>query len=171
MSSNNGFTPLWSDEDIKRWFGIYQEKAEEATYNFLVQSGERFIGLARKIHTYDDHTGNLRSSIGYVIAKEGSVIIENFEESPNGTDKKKGMETAKQLAKQIAGEYPTGLVLICLAGMQYASYVEAGGKLKRKGKVIGKRGAKDVITGSATILESEMRKGIEAVFKNMGNGR
>ena len=54
---------------------------------FLQAGGEKFIEVARRSGSYKDQTGNLRSSIGYIIAKDGEVVTENFKEGDKGTDK------------------------------------------------------------------------------------
>lgn len=77
------------------------------------------VNKARNDGSYKDQTGNLRSSIGYVILREG-IIIEG-----SGFDKNEGGEKGDVYIKGIAAGYPHGIVLIVVAGMNYASYVEA----------------------------------------------
>ena len=94
----SGMTPLFSGDDVKRWFDHFQDRAEEKILKLLMAGGEKFVAIARKSGSYKDQTGNLRSSIGYVIAKDGEVIISNFKESNKGSDKSTGKETSHCLS-------------------------------------------------------------------------
>ena len=154
--SDSTFTPLFSDDEIDRWFDIFQEEAEEQIFIRLAAAGETFVGYARSLHTYDDHSGNLRSSIGYIIVRDGENVIENFEESERGTDKSTGISAGRQLAHTIALSYPSGLILIGVAGMQYAAAVEANGY--------------DVVTGACSQAEAYLTKAVQSVFKQYNNG-
>ncbi len=69
-----------------------------------------------------DHTGNLRNSIGYILMYDGKRFGENFEEVGDG---KEGMQKAKDFADELSRQYPSGIVLIIVAGMEYAAYVES----------------------------------------------
>ena len=86
--------------------------------------GEEFVNKARSINTYLDDTGNLRSSIGYVIAKNGRVIKRNYKQVGDGN---KGVTMGLNLADKAAAEHSDGIVLIVTAGMEYGLYVEAMG--------------------------------------------
>ncbi len=68
-----------------------------------------------------DQTGNLRNSIGYVLMYDGKKYSENFEET---TDGKEGLQKGREFAYELAKRYPSGIVLVIVAGMEYASYVE-----------------------------------------------
>jgi len=90
--------------------------------------GEQFVNNARNLRTYEDQTGDLRSSLGYIIAKDGQAVQENMQGNPNG------QAHAKQVAEEVLKESKKGFVLIVVAGMEYAAAVESKGY--------------DVITGS-----------------------
>ena len=77
---------MWSDREVGRWFDYYVDRAEERIYKLLQRAGEEFVKIARKKGNYQNHTGNLRSSIGYVIIKDGDILTENHEQSTEGTD-------------------------------------------------------------------------------------
>lgn len=98
----SGMTPLFSGDDVERWFDHFQDRAEEKILKLLMAGGEKFVAIARKSGSYKDQTGNLRSSIGYVIAKDGEVIIGNFEESIKGSDKATGKEKGCRVAEDIS---------------------------------------------------------------------
>lgn len=89
----------------------------------LQQAGEDFVTSARSMGKsqggFGDVTGNLRSSIGYVIRRDGEVIHGDFK----GTSE--GVSAAKKAVDEV--EKNEGLQLIGVAGMDYASKVESKG--------------------------------------------
>ncbi|MBQ9546757.1 MAG: hypothetical protein IJU90_05675 [Bacteroidales bacterium] len=102
-----------------------EDKYLKACVLNLKYVGEQCIRDARLKGSYTDRTGNLRSSIGYVIAHRGNVLLESaFNTVNNGSDGTKG---GKNYAHQLAQQYSSGLVLIVVAGMNYASYVQRRG--------------------------------------------
>lgn len=70
-------TPLFTTEDIKKWGKIFEAQAKKKILLFLQAGGERFVKYARENGSYEDRTGNLRSSIGYIIVKNGDIVMEN----------------------------------------------------------------------------------------------
>ena len=103
--------------------------------------GERCVTEARKAGEYNDITGNLRSSIGYVVLVNGkthqygkpktfrgSVKVKNSKgrlvRSRGNEGVKEAQNVLEKLAKEFASKYPKGIVLIVSAGMKYAIYVE-----------------------------------------------
>ena len=73
-----------------------------------------------------DQTGNLRSSTGFVLVDDGKVIMQSgFETVKDGAEGSRiGLEFATSLSEKVE-QFRNGLVLIVVAGMEYASYVEA----------------------------------------------
>lgn len=70
-----------------------------------------------------DQTGNLRSSIGYIIVVNGEVVSEGgFNQVKGGAE---GVSEGKRFAKNIAKKFARGFALIVVAGMKYAACVEA----------------------------------------------
>jgi hypothetical protein len=170
--------PLFSNSDIDKWLKAFQEKAEQALILTLKNAGERFVKYARETGRYNDRTGNLRSSIGYIIVKDGTPVSVNFEAKSSpirpiteqhtqtladgtkqvrtrtvkvGGDGKEGVAKAERLANQLANEHNTGLVLIGVAGMEYAVWVEAMGL--------------DVITSSSLKTEEYLRESIRITLE------
>lgn len=98
----------------------------------LAYSGEMCIKQAREFGSYKDQTGNLRSSTGYVIVKNGQIIEgSGFNKVPPKKiypgDSYIGAEEVHSFAQKLASEFPRGIVLIVVAGMNYAAHVEAKG--------------------------------------------
>jgi len=130
--------------DVERWTERFTNRAEEKMLQALIYTGEYFVKLARENGAYTDITGNLRSSIGYVVVRDGEVIEDNFKLSEKGSDKTSGMAKSRRLAHELALTHNKGLVLIGLAGMDYAVHVE-----QIKGK--------DVISSSEKAAEKMLR--------------
>ena len=73
--------------------------------------------------SWNDQTGNLRSSIGYAIYNFGRIEIESaFNVVKDG---KEGSQVGKELVEELARLYADTYALVVLAGMEYASDVEA----------------------------------------------
>ena len=102
------------------------ERVNILTIRALSRLGEECVIEARvrsAEESWIDRSGNLRSSIGYVIASEGRIIkYSDFTVVKNGTE---GPEAGKTLAEEIARKYRSGYALVVVAGMNYAEYVEA----------------------------------------------
>ena len=98
-----------------------QAKKAIDTLNFV---GLKTVKAIREgeISNWKDDTGNLRSSIGYLVLSNGKVVGRNFALVNNRGEE--GLKRAKEFAQELAGQYPRGYVLIIVAGMDYASYVE-----------------------------------------------
>ena len=93
--------------------------------NNLKYVGEQAVNEARSNHRYRNQTGNLQSSIGYCVLEDGKVIFggqDSFEVVNNGTQ---GLKEGLAFIQRLISEHPSGLVLIVVAGMEYAAYVEA----------------------------------------------
>lgn len=73
---------------------------------------------------YNDQTGQLRSSVGYIIHRDGKIRHENFELAPYGTDKAPGIKAGRSLAlSQLRITQGWGVVMV--AGPEYASWLES----------------------------------------------
>lgn len=81
-------------------------------------SGEELEEMRHQPHqpNYIDDTGNLRQSIGYIVAKDGNVLFEDLKHAE-----------AERLAKNVLSSHKEGIVLIMVAGMEYAEEVQAKG--------------------------------------------
>jgi len=130
---NAQFRRLWTTGQVQNVFNRFEKAVEDKVIEGLKYLGEEFVGLARMNGNYMDRTGNLRSSVGYIILKNGRPIHENIQ-STNKDDDSNGVNTARQFSRTIANDYNLGYVLVVFAGMEYAYAVESKGY--------------DVITGS-----------------------
>lgn len=112
--------------DIKHFRKQMDQLAAEIdkdVFESLQQAGEDFVtgsrGMKKHEGGFGDVTGNLRSSIGYAIRRNGEIIFGNFD--GNST----GVAAAKRAIDEV--EKIQGLQLIGVAGMNYASEVESRG--------------------------------------------
>lgn len=103
----------------------YDKRVKQAAVDTLMYVGESCVTEARNNGRYQDQTGNLRSSIGYVVVDNGRIVhqgaSQKFMEGTQGETE--GIKYARQLAPEISN----GIALIVSAGMEYAVYVEARG--------------------------------------------
>lgn len=120
-------TPQFTPADIERMLQEKIAKYEEKIIRILRFVGEKCINEAREYGSYQDQTGNLRSSIGYIVLKDGKPIEKGgFAPTERGTKKgKDGQKEGEAFINKVISQYPKGFVLVVVAGMKYASYVEA----------------------------------------------
>lgn len=144
-----GLRPLFSARDIDRFYEKFTDKADGKMYDMLVFAGEEAVKRARDEGKYNDITGNLRSSIGYVILKGGRIIKENYEVRAGG---EKGEEAAQRLVKTLARQFNQGFGLIIVAGMDYAVFVE---NMENK----------DVLSGAVIGTEKYIRETLEDILE------
>lgn len=108
-------------------FYLHQfEQVRRNAIKVLKYVGEQCVNEMRNRGSYTDRTRNLRGSTGYIIVEDGRIIEQSsFTPVKNGTDE--GPHKGQSFAKELAGTYPKGLVLIVVAGMNYAAYVQDKG--------------------------------------------
>lgn len=128
--------------DIVKDLNTTQDRIIEACINTMRYVGEQCLTQARNYGNYQDITGNLRSSIGYAVLRAGKIVYQSSSKPYHGPkgDGSKGVSEGDALLKRLAGDYPSGIVLIVTAGMEYAVYVE---------EIHGK----DVLTSSSLLAE------------------
>lgn len=121
-----GITQNTPSAEIDDYIAQQVERITSALLYNLQYIGEQCLNAARETNSYKDQTGNLRSSLGYVIVCDGKIVFQsNFEIVKNGGD---GAKSGIQFAKEIVRQFPEGIVLLVVAGMSYASYVSATGR-------------------------------------------
>lgn len=111
---------------IRQSLNEARERIIEELIGQLDYIGLTAVKLAREQGAYNNITGNLRSSIGYTVLRDGRTVRYGAPAAaagPNG-DGAEGTAAGAALLRQLTAEYPEGLVLIVSAGMHYAVYVE-----------------------------------------------
>lgn len=127
--------------------------ADEEIIQTLAYLGEQCVKRIRDRsakESWYDQTGNLRSSIGYIILDDGNTIVDFGFDSSFGKPERKtkvefitkdgktvsftatqpgggqeGARKGQEYAKTLISQYSDGYALIVVAGMEYAEYVEA----------------------------------------------
>lgn len=139
-----GFKAAFTMNDVKAHMDKAKQGFEDSLLDEFRRTGEQFIADARSIRTYQDQTGNLRSSIGYTIFKDGQLVESSF---PGGDITGSG----STLANEVSRSYPKGVLLVVVAGMFYAQYVEAK--------------SYDVLTGSSYTAETNIKARVAKLFE------
>lgn len=165
-----GVVPQFSQKDLEAQFAKKLQARIDAYTQTLRFVGERFVVAVRtKINAdesyraamrkipkvngqlkvpiteatprYKDVDGPLTSSVGYLIQDQGKLLYSSFPGS--GTGKAVGEAAAAEMARM----HPSGMVLIVVAGMQYAAAVESLGY--------------DVLTGSSFVADRELEEALK----------
>lgn len=101
-------------------------KIQENVLKALSKLGDESVVRIRNRsanESWIDHTGNLRSSIGFAVYEQGSKYMESaFSQVLSGTD---GSVKGKKMINDLAKEYSRVYALVVVAGMEYAGEVEA----------------------------------------------
>lgn len=112
--------------EINAIFDTGTKQIDSVTIQALTNLGNECVTEARdrsQEESWFNQTGNLRSSVGYVVVAHGEIVkTSGFETVLSGSE---GSKTGKELAVRLAKNYSSGYVLIVVAGMYYAEYVEA----------------------------------------------
>ena len=131
------------------------ERIHQLTIRALSYLGEQCVSLARNRApelSWIDRSGNLRSSIGYIITHRGKIVkYSDFQQVKQGSE---GAKTGKDFAAQIAKQYSAEYVLVVVAGMNYAEYVEA-------------KDNKDVLATPELFAKKELPKMLEKLKKQV----
>nr|DAE61708.1 MAG TPA: hypothetical protein [Caudoviricetes sp.] len=135
--------PLILERQLKR-------VEESIVFNFLV-IGENCVIHARDNGKYKDQTGNLRNSIGYVIAYEGEILEWGFKYS-SGISNKGEFLAKYKINEMLTGD--TGYSLVIVAGMSYARKVENRGK--------------NVLSATEGYLKKEVRTKMKRILSKAG---
>lgn len=102
------------------------DRVERLIIRALSYLGEQCVTRVRNRggeKSWYDQSGNLRSSVGYVIAHNGSIVqYSDFNQVKQGSE---GVKVGKDLAEEIVKRYLNDYVLVIVAGMNYAEKVEA----------------------------------------------
>lgn len=154
-----GIKPRFTKEDIRKAIRTDWARIERGILDIISYVGEEFVlnvrnGIAIDAGAYPkgdymDDTGNLRGSVAYFILKDGMVVKANAEGSSEG-------QSAAQAMLNEVTKLKSGYQLIGVAGMEYASYLEAMGY--------------NVITSQSELALIDLEKQIKAYAKRKGVG-
>lgn len=130
MSKNKGvIVPKLTAKQISKLFTDKVEELEQRTIYYLTYLGEKCLREMRQNYTYIDDTGNLTSSMGYIVCHYGAVVggsgfnPGSGKHGVNGTDGD-GTIKGKAFIESLRSNYSSvAYILIVVAGMEYASYV------------------------------------------------
>jgi hypothetical protein len=113
-------------QKVKKTLAVKSQALHEHIISQFTYIGEECVRIARESGSYNDITGNLRSSIGYVILQDGKPVVNGASKQYSGTkgNGEAGPAAAEALLTQLQAKFPWGFVLIVCAGMNYAAYVE-----------------------------------------------
>lgn len=120
------FKLQFKQSDIDKLIKEFNEKLENEILESLIELCDEAIEnqwVKFSPISYDDRTGQLRSSTGYIIRYNGKLMHDRFELSNYGTDKGPGLTTGKKFAlEQIPNG--SGWFIQFSAGMEYSSWVQ-----------------------------------------------
>src|SRR3954465_475262 len=102
-------TPKFKTKDFANMLLAKQKNVKAVILLNLQRIGEQFVNNARSTNTYTDRTGNLRSSVGYIILLNGQKLFESFQEigGPEGGGPV-GVSAAATALEESSKTYPTG---------------------------------------------------------------
>jgi len=106
-------------QEVSKYILNFGRKVEAALIRELEILVAQLQNHAKLSAGYKDQTANLKSSIGGVVLKDGKpVTYKGF------TGKQEGTSTGLGFINSLIGDFSTGYVIILVAGMEYATYVE-----------------------------------------------
>lgn len=146
---------VFSPDIIRKHGNDYLLRIEAAIISQLQYMGEECVNYARSRPAeigFKDVTGNLRSSMGYTVYNNGNKVVGKFETVGSGLD---GTTEGQRVADKVAKGYKSGFVLVVVAGMNYAVYVESLGR--------------DVLSGAAMLAEKKLPDLLKQLTKNINN--
>lgn len=98
-----------------------RKQLEKEVVNDMRIAGDIYLNVAVSKGSYQDRTGNLRSSNAYAITEDGKIVEEKVANTFSKIDAQSRALKALQEANK------SGQSLILVNGMPYASYVEKRG--------------------------------------------
>lgn len=141
--------------DIDGVFKAFLLEVERQIIESLCHVGEEAVKLAKEIppeRGFTDQTGNLRSSMGYIVFKDGKPVQVAFKQVKDGSN---GIQEGLKLAQSVGQKYAEGYALVVVAGMNYAVHVESKGR--------------DVLTSAEKYAEKAIAKELADMVTNVKN--
>lgn len=124
-----GIRQITPQSEVESYIDTKVEHLREAVIYSFQYVGEAALTQAREWrsqqHPYTDRTGNLRSSVGYIIVDEGRIVGKSGFSAVN--QGQEGSGEGEKFARSLASKFTKGISLIFVAGMSYAAYVSARG--------------------------------------------
>lgn len=149
-----GVTANFTKADVKKRIDAFLDVVERQQIKTLQQLGEMCLIEARNNKGYMMQTGALLSSTGYQVFVDGVAIHSQFDAASGAESEAaaRGIKTGQTIAEQI-GKETKGIALVVVAGMNYATYVEARGK--------------NVLTSAEHLAERELPKMLEQLISDI----
>lgn len=95
---------------------------EECIIDEFIEWAKQDDEYLRNNEGFINHTGNLRSSLGAAVFKDGNMVFRTaFETILNGA---KGSQEGMRAVDEVASEYTDVIAKVMVAGMDYAQKVE-----------------------------------------------
>jgi hypothetical protein len=105
--------------EVAQYLRDFAQRIEKALIYQLEYMVAELQNHAKLSAGYQDQTSNLKSSIGGVVLKDGKPIsFKGFGGTPSGTG------TGLDFINSLIAQQGRGYVIILVAGMEYATYVE-----------------------------------------------
>ena len=95
------------------WDGLLAS-VDPSAVEFMVRIGETAVRFAREHGAYQDQTGNLRHSIGFIVVQDGKVVHEWYEQGWQ-----EAVTATKMHLHSLVSGYPKDTVLIWGSGDVY----------------------------------------------------
>lgn len=146
-------TAKFTESDVKNRFNKVLDVIVKRQIARLQELGEMCVIRAREIPAeigFTDQTGNLRSSIGYMVFNNGIAVHDNYVQTLTGTE---GLKNGKMLAEKIGSKFKNGVSLVVTAGMNYAIYLESNGR--------------DVLTSAELLAKQELPRMVAELKNNI----
>lgn len=123
-----GIRPNFTRDDVQKRLDAFLEMVEKKQIARLQKLGEMCLIEARTNKGYMMQTGALLSSTGYMIFVDGVALHTQFDAASGAESNaaQQGIKAGSGLAEAV-GKETKGIALVVVAGMNYASYVEAKG--------------------------------------------
>lgn len=123
--------------DIEAYLQDQLAKREKSIIDALSFVGIQCVNEAKLHPGYQDQSSNLRSSIGFAVLKDGVVIHKPpLEQIKDG---EKGVSEGNDFLSRLISENTKGIVLIVVAGMKYAAYVETNRNVITSAELLAER--------------------------------
>lgn len=149
-----GIKANFDSTDVRKRFNAFLEVIEKRQIERLQYLGEMCVKHARLIPKnigFEDQTGNLRSSIGYMVFKDGMAVKGKYAQILGGSE---GAQAGEALARKVGSKSKDNkIMLVVTAGMNYAIYVESKGR--------------DVLTSAENLAKQELPKMVERLVSNI----